>query len=226
MEAFLQKSRTFPELNLKTTIVNHLPLVSYNRWWRIKDPSLLGPRETESYSSLNSFIQSPYQWVLRYRAKLRPGKLVDMATGNQLKGSLIHRLIEDFLNDCTSWQDMGDKAVRQWVLDRLPHLIEEEGAVLLGAGRTAEREALIETACRAVLQLTHHLKEASVTAVSMEHFDQAGFFGGDLMGYMDMLLKDKKGQETVVDIKWGGMQSRTLVGRSGRLHASRSGCVG
>ena len=103
---------------------------------------------------------------------------------------------------------MGDKAVRQWVLDRLPHLIEEEGAVLLGAGRTAEREAFIETAWRAVLQLTHHLKEASVNAVSMEHFDQAGFFGGDLMGYMDMLLGDKKGRETVVDIKWGGMRYR------------------
>jgi RecB family exonuclease len=208
VEVLLQKSRKFPELNLKTTIVNHVPLVSYNRWWRIKDPSLLGPRETESYSSLNSFIQSPYQWVLRYRAKLRPGKLVEMAAGNQLKGRLIHRLIEDFINDCTNWQGMGDKAVRQWVLDRLPHLIEEEGAVLLGAGRTAEREAFIETAWRAVLQLTHHLKEASVNAVSMEHFDQAGFFGGDLMGYMDMLLRDKKGRETVVDIKWGGMRYR------------------
>ena len=107
VEALLQKSRTFPELNLKTTIVNHMPLPSYNRWWRIKDPSLLGPRETESYSSLNSFIQSPYQWVLRYRAKLRPGKLVEMAAGNQLKGSLIHRLIEDFINDCTNWQEHG-----------------------------------------------------------------------------------------------------------------------
>ena len=176
VEAFLQKSRTFPELNLKTTIVKHMPLPSYNRWWRIKDPSLLGPRETESYSSLNSFIQSPYQWVLRYRAGLRPGKLVEMAAGNLLKGSLIHRLIEDFINDCTNWQDMGDKAVRQWVLDRLPRLIEEEGAVLLGAGRTAEREAFIETAWRAVLQLTHHLKEASVMAVSMEYFDQRRLF--------------------------------------------------
>ncbi|GAI29005.1 unnamed protein product, partial [marine sediment metagenome] len=151
VEAFLQKSRTIPELNLKTTTVKNKPLPTYSRWWRITDPSLLGSRENESYSSLNSFIQSPYQWVLRYRAKLRPGKLVEMAAGNKLKGSLIHRLIEDFINGCSSWPDMGDKAIRQWVLGRLPHLIEEEGAVLLGSGRTAEREAFIETACRSVL---------------------------------------------------------------------------
>lgn len=208
VEALLQKSRKFPELDLETTPVNHVPLPSYRRWWRLKDPSLLAPREIESYSSLNSFIQSPYQWVLHYRAGLRPGKLVERAAGNQLKGSLIHRLIEDFINDCTNWQDMGDEAIRQWVSDRLPHLIEEEGAVMLAAGRTAEREAFIETAWRAVLQLVSHLKDASVNTVFMEHFDRAGFFGGDLMGYMDMLLEDSKGRETVVDIKWGGMGYR------------------
>ena len=42
-------------------------------------------------------MKHPYQWVLKYKARLEEGSLAALPSGKLLKGSLVHRLIEDFL---------------------------------------------------------------------------------------------------------------------------------
>ena len=67
--------------------------------WSISDPSLLPPRDSESFSSLNRFLYSPWQWVLDYKARLRPGPLVDFRIIDDAKrrGSLLHGFVESLL---------------------------------------------------------------------------------------------------------------------------------
>ena len=45
------------------------------RWWQLPASVTLPQRESESFSSLDAYIHSPYQWLLRYAARIRPGSL-------------------------------------------------------------------------------------------------------------------------------------------------------
>ena len=119
-----------------------------------------------------------------------------------------NRLFEDFFTEHTDWQKLQKKFIRQWANERLMRLIEKEGAVLLGPGRTMERESFQETGQRALLSLVNYMKEAEVINVKVENYEEASFTGGDLAGFMDMLLVNKSGREIVLDIKWGGFQYR------------------
>ena len=66
------------------------------RWWQLPKSVTLPQREAESFSSLDTYLHSPYQWLLRYAARIRPGSLTSVSDGGQLKGNLAHRLYENF----------------------------------------------------------------------------------------------------------------------------------
>jgi hypothetical protein len=163
----------------------------------------------ESYSSLDVFIKSPYQWVLKYKAKLKEGSFAALPTGNLLKGSLVHRLIEDFFRENNKWIAMTDQNIIQWLNIRIPLLLEQEGALLLVPGQTVEKEAFIETSKRAIVALVSNLKGAGIKKIDVESFGKCDFVGGELGGFIDMLLVDKKKREIVLDVKWGGAKYRT-----------------
>jgi hypothetical protein len=67
-------------------------------WPGVPETVDMPEREFESYTSLDAYIHSPYQWLMRYAAKIRPGSLATVSEGNLLKGSLAHRLYEEFFN--------------------------------------------------------------------------------------------------------------------------------
>ncbi|MHC4489963.1 MAG: PD-(D/E)XK nuclease family protein, partial [Planctomycetota bacterium] len=127
---------------------------------------------------------------------------------NLLKGSLVHRLIEDFFTENTNWEKLNDKQIGQWLMANIIVLLEQEGAVLLGAGQTMEREAFTRTANRALLALVDALKRARVKSVAIESRQSGKFIGGKLTGFIDMLLTDAGGREIVLDVKWGGYKYR------------------
>ena len=78
------------------------PLPALSRYWELETGAALGARDQESYSSLENFFYSPYQWVLHYKAKLRAGTLQSLSDGNLLKGNVVHHLYERFFNANTS----------------------------------------------------------------------------------------------------------------------------
>ena len=130
-EEMIQDGKNFPELNVRSFPLDLRPLPPIKRWWRLGNKDFLVKREMESYSSLDVFIKSPYQWVLKYHAKLKEGSLAALPTGNLLKGTLVHRLIEDFFAENKKWITMTDQNVIQWLNNRIPLLLEQEGALLL-----------------------------------------------------------------------------------------------
>ena len=103
-------ARVSPDSIIKTEIRDMIPLQSPKRKWEIGRPELLGPRESESYSSLHHLVYSPWQWVLQYRARLRPGRLLDyrIVDDARRKGSLLHGFVESLLEPEPEPLDLED----------------------------------------------------------------------------------------------------------------------
>jgi RecB family exonuclease len=184
------------------------PLPAKTRLWRIDPPENLGKREIESYSSLEKFLYGPYQWVLGYKARIRPGALAEVDDGNRLKGTLVHGLFERFFGVGTEALKSSSDQVKEWARTNLAELIGTDGAVLLEPGRQTEREDFIETSARALVRLVEALRAADVVDVQMEVSHAGQFVGGDLTGHIDLLATNAKGEQAVVDIKWGGIRYR------------------
>ncbi|MFO7553450.1 MAG: PD-(D/E)XK nuclease family protein [Haliea sp.] len=178
------------------------------RWWQLPSDTAIPVRETESYSSLDAWIHSPYQWLLRYGARIQPGSLASVNDGATLKGNLAHRLLELFFQAHPEIQAIGSNAIGAWVDSHCYALLQQEGALLLEAGRQAECERFITVLQEALVALVAHLQEAGVVEVAMEQELQGSFGGGRLTGSIDLLALGADGREAVVDIKWGGRKYR------------------
>lgn len=179
------------------------------RWWRFADGELLGGREEESFSSLEAFLFSPYQWLLKYKARLRGGALSHIADGNRLKGTLFHRLVELLLTDpAQDWRTLDDEALARVTAMHLDRLFAEEGAVFLLPGQRREKQALHDIACRSVSGLVRQLRAAKVVGTRLEEETSGHFTGGRLAGTIDLLVANDQGREAVIDLKWGGGKYR------------------
>jgi ATP-dependent helicase/nuclease subunit B len=178
------------------------------RWWQLPADTAIPTREAESYSSLDAWINSPYQWLLRYSARIQPGSLASVNDGATLKGNLAHRLLELFFQAHPDIPTIAGNGIAAWVDAHCYALLEQEGALLLEAGRQAECERLVTVLQEALVALVAHLQEAGVVNVVMEQELQGSFSGGRLTGSIDLLARSGDGREAVVDIKWGGRKYR------------------
>ena len=178
------------------------------RWWQLPASVTLPQRESESFSSLDAYIHSPYQWLLRYAARIRPGSLGSVSDGSLLKGSLAHRLYEEFLNAHPAISAIDTRTIDAWVDAYIPTLLQQEGALLLESGRQAECERFITQVQESLTTLVEHLQSAGVVSVQMELQQEGLYAGGKLNGSIDLLATRADGTEAVVDIKWGGRSYR------------------
>ncbi|MDY0185746.1 MAG: PD-(D/E)XK nuclease family protein [Desulfuromonadaceae bacterium] len=195
-------------LHLTTDQVTLKPLPVAKRWWHLSNPALLGPRiKAESYSSLEKFVNSPYQWVLNYKAGLYPAKLerIDLITQ---RGNLLHHLIEYLFGGDCDWRHAEQTTLQAWAHATFEELLLKEGANLLLPGRIKEREELISVAKMAVWQLVRYLRAAKVVTAVTEEKIEGSFSGGMLTGYVDLLVTNEQGEEALIDLKWGGTKFR------------------
>ena len=70
-----QQSILPPQLGVAQGPLQARTLPPKVRWWQLPASVTLPQRESESFSSLDAYIHSPYQWLLRYAARIRPGSL-------------------------------------------------------------------------------------------------------------------------------------------------------
>jgi len=206
-----QSSLIFGDSKVNTKSISHtveqIDLPAPARWWQLPEDVKLPKRDRESFSSLDQFINSPYQWVLNYQARLRVSSISEISDGNLLKGSLAHKLFEDYFNEHTEIKTSSAK-LRKWSINKLDELLETEGSVLLMPGRQSEALDFKERTAFALEKLINHLVEADIKSVIMEEEQEGLFPGGKLTGYIDLLAENNNGNEVVLDIKWGGFNYR------------------
>lgn len=201
-------SDTAKQLGIAQNPLIPRPLPPKIRWWQLPESVTMPQREAESFSSLDTHLHSPYQWLLRYAARIRPGSLTSVSDGSQLKGNLAHRLYENFFNTYPTISGIDTQAIDDWVDIHSAFLLQQEGAVLLEPGRQAECERFITQLQNSLTALIEHLQSASVINVQMELWQEGRYAGGKLNGSIDILASRADGQEAVIDIKWGGKKYR------------------
>jgi len=187
------------------------------RWWQLSDPSLLIPRESESFSSLSKATYSPYQWLLSYQAGLEAGALSGFGVDSDAlrSGTLLHELAGKLLGPDPesgepqrAWAGMDQAALLAWIEKEWPSVLAECGAQFLLPGHEAARNRLLHMARQALWRLVESLQSAGVTEVEVEKKVTGVSLGdGELNGRIDLVARAPD-RVAVIDLKLGGRTIR------------------
>lgn len=193
-----------PEIN-ESISVSNTPLPQAKRWWQLPADTPIPRRGRDSFSSLESFLFNPYQWLLRYPAGLKASNILSVSDGFLLDGQLAHNLVERFFA-LPNALAMPESKVLNWFDETFPQLVATEGAVLLMHGRRSDYEGLRYRLRRSLITLLAQMKAAGVTKVESELELNGQYSGGEILGFADLVLTNSKGQKAIVDMKWGGVR--------------------
>lgn len=180
----------------------HQPLPQHRRWWQLPAGAQLPARKTESFSSLESLLFNPFQWVLRYPAALSPSSVLDVSDGVLLYGNLSHHLVERYVQQ-PSILTQPDAAFEAWFATAFDALVAQEGAVLRMPGRQEDLASLRRRLQFALARLRSQWRSAQVVSVLAEEKLQGQFGGGEITGFGDLLVTRQDGEQAIIDMKWG-----------------------
>jgi hypothetical protein len=186
----------------------HTPLPVAKRWWHLPKDTPIPRRQYDSFSSLESFLFNPYQWLLRYPAGLKASNILSVKDGSLLEGQLAHNLIERFF-ELPDPLKMSEDKVLAWFDATFPQVVSTEGAVLLMHGRQSDFESLRYRLRRALTSMLAQFKAADVVQVQSELELKGHYSGGEIKGYADLVLANRKGKHAIVDMKWWGTKKYT-----------------
>jgi ATP-dependent helicase/nuclease subunit B len=182
-------------------VMDHAPLSlpAASPSWKL-DGKNLAPAVKHSASSLASLVGCPLQWILRYRAGLRPGRLAAIPSGPLLSGRLGHRLVEELHRGSGLMDPQRIAAQAQPLLDRL---LREEAATLLRPGMSFELVQLRKQLTHALCALSQLLAASSLSVTEVEAAALTRWGMRDLEGRIDLLLRSADGRDVILDLKWG-----------------------
>ena len=185
------------------TPVRHETLPALRRWWQLPGGTVVPWPAKVSYSSLQPLFFNPYQWLLRYPARLQASALLNMPNDFRLLGQLAHRAVERLYGHAGSlgWTT---QQVAHWFDQNLDVIVDEEGAVLRMRGKRSELEGFRLRFRASLLRLHTHLQAAKVSRVESEKAFETETALGVLQGSADLLLSFGGSREAVIDMKWAG----------------------
>lgn len=192
----------------QSVVVSHTSLPHVKRWWHLPADTPIPKRDHDSFSSLESYLFNPYQWLLRYPASLKASNILSVSDGFLLDGQLAHAIVEHFfaLPDPLI---MTEAQVMGWFDQTFPKVVEAQGAVLLMHGRRSDYEGLRYRLRRAIKNLLVQLKSANITTVQSELELKGSYSSGEILGYADLVLTNAQGNHAIVDMKWWGKSKYT-----------------
>lgn len=171
----------------------------------------LQQREEENFSSLETLLYYPYQWVFRHKIKLRKSSILSIVKRTTLMGNLAHRMFERLLKQDINSLNKND--LERWVEKETNGLLAKEGAVLLLYGMEPERVAFIRKLKYAAWSLVSLIRENGWKVLDTEKVMKAKFVNIQLNGRADLVL-EKEGRFAVIDLKWRGAGYRETSIRS------------
>ena len=173
------------------------------RWWQLPDDVAITLRPKESFSSLEQLLFNPYQWLLRYSAKLQPSRIVSLGGDFRMLGNLAHGLVEQYFLH-PSALTMPEADFDTWFTSTFNALIDQEGATLRSPGRGAELEGFRYRLHQSMRSLREQVAKAGIVEVTPERYVLGQFSGGALAGSADLVMQNGRGGRAIVDMKWSG----------------------
>ena len=173
----------------------------------------IAPRETESATSLELLIQRPFDYVMQYAARLRPGGVRELDELNLIEGRVAHRTLELIVRQTAGDRNaMAGILVRREYFDR--HFLEavrECGLGLLLARHAIERKALQERLHNALSALMQILPRYDLRVEGVEQEASAPLLDAGkplLTARVDLLLRNRTGDPVIFDLKWSRSEKR------------------
>jgi len=155
-----------------------------------------------SFSQMSTMLGCPAKWALSYHAGLRSMDALSLPSGNQMIGSLCHKIVEDLYTPLQSWEV---EAAKERASELFNICVPQMAAELLEPGRELEKERYRLDVCRAVETLISAIDHAGLRVVETEGEVDGKELGGiPFRGYIDLLLEDADGNTFVIDLKWSG----------------------
>jgi ATP-dependent helicase/nuclease subunit B len=162
-------------------------------------PKLIRPQGKLSYSEISSLIACPMKWALQYYARLALPKSQIIPSGNQMLGTLCHRIVEELYAVQDHWEPDAAAAKAEHLYEQLlPSMASE----LLMEGRMVENSRYQEAIVRAIYILVEAINKYGLTVEATEAPLKGEINGIPVIGYADLLLRDNGGQAFVLDMKW------------------------
>lgn len=184
-----------------------LPLPEARPEWRVPPKSLA--REHHSASSLETLLGCPLRFAFEKVAGIRAGSVASLPDGPLLNGKLGHRLVEELHR--RGHLAGARTAIAGHVGALLDELMPREAASLLGPGASFERIQLEDQLRLAATTLFDRLTVAKLVVAEVEVATEVEWNGSKLYGRIDLLLRDGRGREVVLDLKWGATSYRKLL---------------
>ena len=175
----------------------------------IDNKGLLKMPETESYSSLDNLIQYPLDYVMERILKLRDRSSTDMDKISTVKGNVAHGVIEKLFEGNT-------EEIRSNIDNHFADILQTTttgiGAILLLEENIIEWKLFKAQLKECVDALWSIIKDNGLTVVDREHrvSSRIGLAADNdpcVNGYVDMTLKNDRGEIFVFDFKWTSSKS-------------------
>lgn len=176
---------------------------------RLQHPEKLNERAEETFTSLESLLYYPYQWLFRHHIRLRKSSILSIVKDSTLQGNLAHRFFQNLLliPDLSSW---NKGQLDAWIEREAERLLHREGAVLLMYGKEAERKRFLKRLKFAAWSLVNLLQNNDWSVEATELPLEGRFANIQLNARADLVLA-RGGERTVLDLKWRGGLRRELM---------------
>jgi hypothetical protein len=164
----------------------------------------IAKRNTDSASSIEKFIEYPFDWVMQYVAKFSNNVGFALPGENLLKGNVAHKTIELLIKKHPTL-DFEETDIDKVFMS----VIEAEAAIFLQPEKRFELSEFKYRFFKAFKNLVQIIQLNNFTVAGLEYE-----FGkenpcvidellGNVTGYIDLLVKDSKGNPFIIDLKWG-----------------------
>lgn len=190
-----------PNLEEETGKITALqPQVSYELSRELKEIR----REKESYSSIGTLIQHPFDYTMTHLLKLREPQVGQLPDLDTTKGLVAHLFVEQLFE--TYGGKMADeyrKMDQITIKKMMGEAIQQKGAVLMLPEYKLERQQFEDILLESINVLAKIIQDLHLEPIGSEVeinvvLDTIGVFYGSI----DMVLKDVNGNLVIFDFKW------------------------
>lgn len=160
-------------------------------------------REVESYSALEKLLQNPYDYFMNYTLQFTDISETDINIF-QTYGNVAHKVVETLFTAERNGTDLLTY-VKDHYEEELNKALLKKGALLLLPEYHLDRERLRYRFRSCVEKLATIIQENGLTVVGCEQKEKEdlGLKGGvSIQGFIDMLLRDKSGNDVIFDLKY------------------------
>ena len=200
IDAFVSE---FPTTGLSQRQIEHTVDAAHFKGIRLPKSEGGLRRTSESYSSLNTLINFPFEYVMKYLLHWDAYGVDSMPEMATVKGNVAHRYIEELFIESDKDIIKAKSIHAQKYSDRVEQCILKHGAIMHLDENRLDTQSYRVRLNEAVNSLLHFIESNRLTVVGMEYpIDIELPVIGSFNGKIDLLLADDRGHLVVVDMKW------------------------